>query len=55
MPTDFRYGKTFPPRARERYHGFDYLLRAFDNGRASRNETIFDYVYPCPIEAAVLA
>jgi hypothetical protein len=55
LATDFRSGRDFPRRARERYGGFDYLLRVFDKGRASKAGTIFDYIYPCPIDQDIFA
>jgi hypothetical protein len=55
LATDFRSGRDFPRRARERYGGFDYLLRVFDKGRASKAGTIFDYMYPCPIDQDIFA
>ena len=53
MATDFRSGHDFPRSARETYGGFTYLLRAFDKGRAARNGTIHDFIYPCPIDLGV--
>src|ERR1700688_424772 len=53
MATDFRDGKTFPRRGRDEYGGFLWLLRVFDKGRAARNGTIHDYIYPCPLDKGV--
>jgi hypothetical protein len=53
MATDFRDGKTFPRRGRDKYGGFLWLLRVFDKGRASGNGTIHDYIYPCPMDKGV--
>jgi hypothetical protein len=53
MATDFRSGTAFPRRGREVYGGFYWLVRVFDKARASRNETIHDYIYPCPIDRAM--
>lgn len=53
MATDFRSGTEFPRRGREEYGGFYWLVRVFDKARASRNGTIHDYIYPCPIDRAM--
>ena len=53
MATDFRSGRDFPRRGREAYGGFNWLLRVFDKGRAARNGTIHDYIYPCPLDKGV--
>lgn len=53
MATDFRSGRDFPRRGREEYGGFYWLLRVFDKGRAARNGTIHDYIYPCPLDKGV--
>ena len=53
MATDFRSGKDFPRRGRESLDGFYWLPRVFDKGRAARNGTIFDYIYPCPLDKGV--
>jgi len=55
MATDFRSGHDYPRRARETYGGFNYLLRVFDKGRASKAGTIHDYLYPCPMDQEVFA
>jgi hypothetical protein len=54
MPTDFRDGKTFPRRGRDEADGFMWLWRVFDKARASADGTIFDYIYPCPMDQGVL-
>jgi len=53
MPTDFRDGKTFPRRGRDETDGFMWLKRVFDKARAAADETIFDYIYPCPMDQGV--
>jgi hypothetical protein len=53
MATDFRSGRDFPRRAREDIDGFLWLARVFDKARASQNETIHDYIYPCPMDRGV--
>jgi hypothetical protein len=53
MPTDFRDGKTFPRPGRLRMGKFLWLARAFDKARASADGTIFDYIYPCPMDKGV--
>ena len=50
MPTDFRDGTTFPRRGRTPLGGYLWLARVFDKGRAQRNGTLHDYVYPCGID-----
>ncbi len=52
MATDFRTGD-FPRRGREALDGYLWLARVFDKARAARDETIFDYIYPCPMDRAV--
>ncbi len=54
MPTDFRDGKTFPRRGREALGEALWLLRAADKGRAAAAGTIYDYVYPCPMDKGVM-
>ena len=54
MATDFRDGKTFPRRGREKLGDFYWLARVFDKGRAKRDDTIFDYIYPCPLDKGVM-
>lgn len=53
MPTDFRDGKTFPRRGRDSMGDYLWLARVFDKARASANGTIFDYIYPCPMDQGV--
>jgi hypothetical protein len=53
MATDFRSGKDFPRRGRERVGEFYWLARVFDKARAKRDDTIFDYIYPCPLDKGV--
>jgi hypothetical protein len=53
MATDFRDGKTFPRRGRESAQGYYWIFRAFDKARAVANGTIFDYIYPCPMDRGV--
>jgi hypothetical protein len=55
MPTDFRDGKTFPRRGRDERDGAMWLLRVFDKARASAAGTIFDYIYPCPMDEGVFS
>lgn len=52
MATDFRNGE-FPRRGREELEGFLWLARVFDKARAARDGTIFDYIYPCPMDRGV--
>jgi hypothetical protein len=54
MPTDFRDGKTFPRRGRDTVGGALWLLRAADKGRAYAAGTIYDYVYPCPMDKGMM-
>lgn len=54
MATDFRDGKTFPRRGREEFGGALWLLRVFDKARAAKNGTLFDYIYPCPMDKGVM-
>jgi hypothetical protein len=53
MATDFRSGKDFPRRGREKLGDFYWLARVFDKARAKRDDTIFDYIYPCPLDKGV--
>jgi hypothetical protein len=53
MATDFRSGKDFPRRGRDRIGEFYWLARVFDKARAKRDGTIFDYIYPCPMDRGV--
>lgn len=52
MATDFRNGE-FPRRGRDSLDGFLWLARVFDKARASAAGTIFDYIYPCPMDRGV--
>ena len=54
MPTDFRDGKTFPRRGRQALGDFLWLARVADKGRAAAAGTIFDYIYPCPMDKGVM-
>ena len=54
MPTDFRDGKTFPRRGREPSGDALWLLRVSDKGRAYLAGTIYDYIYPCPMDQGVM-
>ncbi|HTV73650.1 MAG TPA: DUF5069 domain-containing protein [Candidatus Acidoferrales bacterium] len=53
MATDFRDGKTFPRRGRQALDGVLWLARVSDKARASAAGTIFDYIYPCPMDKGV--
>lgn len=54
MATDFRDGKTFPRRGREALGEFLWLARVFDKARAKTNRTHDGYIYPCPMDNAVM-
>jgi hypothetical protein len=54
MPTDFRDGKTYPRRGREPIGDALWLLRLSDKARAHLAGTIYDYVYPCPMDKGVM-
>ncbi len=54
MPTDFRDGKTFPRRGREALGGFLWLARVFDKARAKASGTQDGYIYPCPMDRAMM-
>jgi hypothetical protein len=54
MATDFRDGKTFPRRGRDPIGNAFWLLRVFDKARAAANDTIYDYIYPCPMDKGVM-
>ena len=54
MATDFRDGKTFPRRGRESIGGALWLGRMRDKARAAAAGTIFDYIYPCPMDKGVM-
>ena len=53
MATDFRSGHDFPRRGRDKIGDFYWLARVFDKGRAARDNTIHDYIYPCPLDRGV--
>ena len=52
MATDFRNGE-FPRPGREPIEGYLWLARVFDKARAAHDGTIFDYIYPCPMDRGV--
>jgi len=54
MATDFRDGKTFPRRGRDAIDGVLWLKRVSDKARAAAAGTIFDYIYPCPMDKGVM-
>jgi hypothetical protein len=54
MPIDFRDGKTFPRRGRDSLGGFLWLARVLDKARAKANRTQDGYIYPCPMDRAVM-
>jgi len=54
MATDFRDGKTFPRPGRLKLGPYMWLARIADKGRAAAAGTIFDYIYPCPMDRGVL-
>jgi hypothetical protein len=54
MATDFRDGKTFPRRGRDPVGEALWLARLFDKARAAAGGTIFDYIYPCPMDKGVM-
>lgn len=54
MPTDFRDGKTFPRRGRKLTGEALWLARLIDKARASLAGTIYDYIYPCPMDRGVM-
>lgn len=53
MPTNFTDGRTFPRRGRQPLGQYLWLARVFDKARAARDGTIFDYIYPCPMDQGV--
>jgi Domain of unknown function (DUF5069) len=55
MPTDFRDGNTFPRRGREMLGGYLWLARVLDKARAKANQTQDGYIYPCPMDRAVMS
>jgi hypothetical protein len=54
MATDFRDGRSFPRRGRQPIGEYLWLARLFDKARASINGTIYDYIYPCPMDQGVM-
>jgi len=54
MSLDFRDGKTFPRRGRTPLGGFLWLARAFDKARAKQSRTQDGYIYPCPMDRAMM-
>ncbi len=54
MPTDFRDGKTFPRRGRQEIGEALWLARLSDKARAAAAGTIYDYIYPCPMDRGVV-
>ncbi|MBV8638183.1 MAG: DUF5069 domain-containing protein [Candidatus Eremiobacteraeota bacterium] len=54
MATDFRDGKTFPRRGREPMGDALWLARVYDKARAAAAGTIYDYIYPCPMDRGVM-
>lgn len=54
MATDFRDGTTFPRPGRQRIGNVMWLARVSDKGRAAAAGTIFDYIYPCPMDMGVM-
>jgi len=54
MPTDFRDGKTFPRRGRQAIGEALWLARISDKARADAAGTIYDYIYPCPMDRGVV-
>lgn len=53
MATDLRSGTDYPRRGRDAYGGYLWLLRVFDKARAFADNTIYDYLYPCPMDQGV--
>jgi hypothetical protein len=54
MANDFRDGKAFPRRGREALGEFLWLARVIDKARATANKTQDGYIYPCPMDRAVM-
>ena len=54
MATDFRSGRDFPRPGRQEANGYMWLFRVFDKARAAADGTIYDYIYPCPMDKGVL-
>ncbi len=53
MATDLRSGSDFPRRGRDTLEGYMWILRAFDKARAAADGTLYDYIYPCPMDKGV--
>ena len=53
MATDFRSGRDFPRPGRQEANGYMWLFRVFDKARAAADGTIYDYIYPCPMDKGV--
>ncbi len=53
MATDLRNGTEFPRRGRDAVDGYLWILRAFDKARAAADNTLHDYIYPCPMDKGV--
>jgi len=54
MSTDFRDRKAFPRRGRQALGDFLWLARVFDKARAKANRTHDGYIYPCPMDRAIM-
>jgi hypothetical protein len=54
MAVDFRDGKTFPRRGRQPLGEFLWLARVFDKARAKAHRTHDGYIYPCPMDRAMM-
>ena len=54
VATDFRDGKAFPRPGRQPIGEALWLARLIDKARAKANGTIFDYIYPCPMDKGVM-
>ncbi len=46
--------KTFPRSPTETLAGLVHLPRMLDKARAKRNDTLGEYIYPCPLDEIVL-
>jgi hypothetical protein len=53
VATDFRSGRDFPRPGRQEANGYMWLFRVFDKARAAADGTIYDYIYPCPMDKGV--
>ncbi len=53
MATDLRNGTDFPRRGRDTLGEYMWILRAFDKARAAADNTLHDYIYPCPMDKGV--